>query len=93
MFYTNTYFFTCRLQRNILEYLLGVKNFQDLFEGEEEPQIPLCFAGDGRKKSQRIGTVMVVFSVLKKGLHKPENHYIACLYNGMYSVYVVIFFS
>ena len=70
-----------------------MKKFQDLLEGEDEPEIHLRFAGDGRKTSKKIGTVMAVFSVLKEGLHKPDNQYTACLYNGMYSVNVFIFFS
>ena len=71
--------------KHILEYLLGMKDFQDMFAGEENPTLRLRFAGDGRKTSKKIGTVMGVFSVLQeaeKGLHRPNYQYTACLYNG-----------
>lgn len=58
--------------KDILEYLLEMKDFEDIFEGEAEPTIRLRFAGDGRQTSKKIGTVMAVFSVLQEGKHKPN---------------------
>jgi len=47
----------CRRKiKHILEYLLEMKDFQDMFEGQEEPTIRLQFAGDGRQTSKKIGT-------------------------------------
>ncbi|KAJ7391180.1 hypothetical protein OS493_019311 [Desmophyllum pertusum] len=59
-----------------------MKEFQNMFEGEDEPTIRLRFAGDRRRTSKKIGTVMAVFSVLREGIHKPDYQYNTCLYNG-----------
>lgn len=64
-----------------------MESFQDMFDGDVEPTIHLHFAGDERKTSKKIRTVMAVFSVLKEGIHKPDYQYNACLYNGMYTVF------
>lgn len=56
-----------------------------MFEGEDEPTIRLRFAGDRRRTSKKIGTVMAVFSVLREGIHKPDYQYNTCLYNGKFS--------
>ena len=74
---------------------MGMKDFQDTFAGEENPTLRLRFAGDGRKTSKKIGTVMGVFSVLQeaeKGLHRPDYQYTICLYNGkLFTCYFFIF--
>jgi len=76
----------CRRRiKHILEYLLGIKDFQDMFAGQDEPTIHLRFAGDGRQTSKKIGTVMAVFSVLEEGVHTPDHQYTTCLYNGKFS--------
>ena len=61
-----------------------MKDFQDMFAGEENPTLCLCFVGDGWKTSKKIGMVMGVFSVLQeaeKGFHRPDYQYTTCLYN------------
>lgn len=76
--------------KHILEYLLGMKDFQDMFAGKENPTLRLRFAGDGRKTS-KIGTVMGVFSILREtgeGLHRPDYQYTICLYNGKFSYFI-----
>jgi len=65
--------------KHILEYHLEMKDFQDMFEGPEEPTIRLYFAEDGRQTSKKIGLVMDVFSVLQDGIHKPDYQLHACI--------------
>jgi len=50
--------------KHILEYHLEMRDFQDVFEGQEEPTIRLYFAEGGRQTSKKIRLVMAAFSVL-----------------------------
>ena len=45
-------------------------------------KINLRFAADGRKTSNKIGTVMAVFSILEEKNHSCDYQYTIALYNG-----------
>ena len=45
-------------------------------------KINLRFAADGRKTSNKIGTVMAVFSILEEKNHGCDYQYTIALYNG-----------
>jgi len=45
-------------------------------------KINLCFAADGRKTSNKIRTVMAVFSILEENNHGCDYQYTIALYNG-----------
>ena len=67
--------------KDVLEYLLAIPEVKEAIK-KDAPKIKLRFAGDGRRTSKQIGTVMAVFNILAEQKQAFEYQYTLALYNG-----------
>ena len=68
--------------REVLEQLLLIPDVKEAVQANRN-KINLRFSADGRKTSNKIGTVMAVFSILDEKKHTPCDHqYTTALYNS-----------
>ena len=65
----------------MLEQLLLIEDVREAVQANGNI-INLRFAADGRRTSNKIGTVMAVFSVLEEKNHECDHQYTIALYNG-----------
>lgn len=71
-------------QRNISECLKQLLLIQEVKEAVQANGnvVNLRFAADGRRTSNKIGTIMAVFNILEEKNHGCDHQYTVALYNG-----------
>ena len=70
-----------RVIKDILKQLLSIVTIKEAVQAAGN-QLHLRFAADGRRTSNKIGTVMAVFSILSEKQHDCDHQYTIALYNG-----------
>ena len=69
-----------RVIKDILKQLLSIVTIKEAVQAAGN-QLHLRFAADGRRTSNKIGTVMAVFSILSEKQHDCDHQYTIALYN------------